>query len=812
MATTMAKTACILCARNCGLNVDIEDSHLVRIRGDEDHPISRGYLCQKAARLDHYQNHEDRLRHPLRRKPDGSFEQISWDVALDEIAQRLLAIRARHGGDAFALVGGGGQGNHLGGAYGKQMLNAMGSRYAYNALAQEKTGDFWINGRLFGRQNCHITEDVEHADFVMFIGTNPYQSHGIPNARDVLRAIKADPARTMVVIDPRRTETAKQADIHLQLKPGTDAFLMSALLALIVREQAHDSEFLARHCTGFEAIEQHLASIPIEAYVQHVDVRLADVERVAREFARANSACVRVDLGIQHTLHSTLNSYLEKLLFLITGNFGKRGGNNLHTHFLPIIGHSDERLVIPGKPLKRTAVHGVFPIGGMYPPNILPDEIMHGGEQRLRAILVDSANPILNFADSQAYRQAFQELELLVVVDVSMTETARLAHYILPAASQFEKFEATGFTLEFPANGFHLRHPILPPLAESLPEPEIYTRLLMKMGVLPGEPAPTSEPTGSSPKAASPILGHPKNMELSITRSADKAFHAKPPADSATQQMRIKSTGLLAAVARWEPAATQHMAYLATLGLFLKRKKHLRPYAASILYRTLGKALPDGAAAAAPLLPLAVGYALEHGRAVQNAGHRGRKMRLGGALFRAILQQKSGVVLSRHEFDDTWSLLKHPDKKIHLEIPELLAEWRALAAGEEPDAAWPFILQAGERRAYNANQIYRDPSWRKTDKDGALRLHPDDAAELGVADGGQLLCRSERDCIQVTVKFDDSMRRGAVSLPHGYGNCYQSSAPQGPEINRLTSGSRCDPIARTPWHKYVPVRLEAVAT
>ena len=441
------RTACILCSRNCGLSVEIEDGRFTRIRGDEHHPNSRGYLCQKAARLEHYQNHADRLRHPLKRLPNGEFERVSWDQALGEIAERLLAIRRQHGGKAFALAGGAGQGNHLGSAYARQMLPAMGSRFAYNSLGQEKTGDFWVNGRLFGHQTCHTTEDVEHADFVIFIGCNPFQSHGIPSARDVLRDLRKDPARTMVVIDPRRTETATQADIHLQLRPGTDAFLLAAMLAIIVREGLVDREFLAAHCTGFEEIERQLRQVPIADYVRHADVPLADVERVARGFATAQRACVRVDLGTQQTLHTTLNAYLEKLLWLVTGKFGREGTNNLHSFLMPILGHTDERRQIEGKPLPRTAHHGMHPIAGIFPPNILPDEILRAGENRLRAVIVDSCNPLLTWANTAAFEEAFRSLELLVVIDVAMTETARLAHYVLPAASQFEKWEATGFNL-----------------------------------------------------------------------------------------------------------------------------------------------------------------------------------------------------------------------------------------------------------------------------------------------------------------------------------------------------------------------------
>ncbi|MGQ0618455.1 MAG: molybdopterin-dependent oxidoreductase [Panacagrimonas sp.] len=750
------KTACILCSRNCGLTVEIENGRFTRIRGDEDHPVSKGYICQKAARLEHYQHHDDRLTHPLKRQPDGSFARVSWGEALDDIAARLLDIRKQHGGDAFAFVGGGGQGNHVGGAYSRQLLAAMKSRYAYNSLGQEKTGDFWVNGRLFGSQTCHTTEDVEHADYVLFIGCNPFQSHGIPNARDTLKELRKDPARTMVVIDPRRTETAKQADIHLQLRPGTDAFLMAAMLSIILRENLHDRVFLREHCKGFTQLESLLLAVPVEDYVRRADVPLEDVRRVARGFAQAKAGCVRIDLGIQQTLHTTLNGYLEKLLYLVTGNFAKRGGNNLHTFLLPILGNTDERKSLRGKKLKRTACHGMHPIGGIYPPNILPDEIEHAGEDRLRALFVDSANPLLTYADTQAHERAFAKLELLVVVDVAMTETARLAHYVLPAASQFEKWEATGFNLEFPDNFFHLRHPLFPPTGESLPEPEIYTRLIEKMGVIPTR--------------------FPK----------------------------------LERIARLEPKASAHLAYMAALAATLARNKQWIPHAASIVYRTLGKLLPNGAAAAAPILPLAMSYATNHYKQVKRAGHRGNRLTLGAALFRAILDGRAGIILSKHKFDEMWSLVRNKDGRVHLAIPEMLDALRVLQAEAAPDTDYPFVLAAGERRSYNANQIYRDPSWRKVDADGAMRMHPEDARALALADGARALCASERGEIEVSIELDEGLRRGVVTLPHGYGMRYKDSAPIGPQLNRLTAGAHCEPFSKTPYHKYVPVQIRAL--
>ncbi len=744
---TTEKTACILCSRNCGLKVQISDGKFVKIQGDEQHPISKGYICQKAARLEYYQNHDDRLRHPLKRQSDGTFTKISWDEALGEIAGKLKSIKNQHGGNSFAFVGGGGQGNHWGGMYSRQLLAAMDSRFIYTALAQEKTGDIWVNGRLFGNQTCHTTEDIEHADYVLFIGTNPYQAHGIVNARNTLREIQKDKKRTMVVIDPRVTETAKMADIHLQLRPGTDAYLISAMLSIIVREGLHDKEFLAEHCTGFEALEEELLTIDPQDYAKRADVEFELMAKVARDFAAAETACVRVDLGTQHTLHTTLNAYLEKLLYLVTGNFGKKGGNNLHTSLIPLVSDTDER-----KKGIRTAKHKMFPIGGLYPPNILPDEINHSGEDRIRAVWVDSSNPVLTFADTKAYTEAFQKLELLVVVDVAMTETARLADYILPAASQFEKLEATGFNLEFPENFFHLRHAVFAPLEESLPEPEIYTRLLEKMDLIPKK---------------FPILS--------------------------------------------KIASVSRLGYLAALQILFKRKPKLQKYASSIMYRTLGKTLPKNAESAAPLLGLTLAYAAKYFAEVKAAGFSGNQRNLGNTLFDKILAEKSGVIISKHKFSDVWTLIKNKDERIYLEIPEMLEELKKIRNEDLSNDDYPFILMAGERRSYNANQIYRNPEWRKIDPKGTMRIHPEDAKEIGIENGAEVVCRSAIGSLNVFVEIDASVRRKVVTLPNGYGLKYKNGEPNGPQLNLLTPSNNCEPLTKTPFHKYLPIKIRKIS-
>ncbi len=754
--TEWQSTACILCSLNCGVEVVVDGGRLAKIRGDKAHPISQGYQCQKASRLDFYQNQKNRLESPLRRRADGSFEEVGWDVAIREVAAELKRIRDAHGGHALAYYGGGGQGNHMGGAYARTLRAAMGTRYIYNSLAQEKTGGFWLNGRMFGKQTCHVAEDVHHSDYVVFIGTNPWQAHGFPQARKVLLEIARDPSRTMVVIDPRRTETAKRADVHLQVRPGGDAHLLLAMLGTLVQEGLCDRGFLAARTVGFDEIAPLLETVPVEGYARAAGVDPDAARRVARGLAAAEAGCVRTDLGLEHSLHSTLNCYLSKLLFLLTGQFGKRGSNNLHTALLPLIGHSPD----PDAGGRTTRVTGMREISRFYPPNVLPQEIDTDHPERLRGLVVDSANPLLTAADTKAYRAAFDRLELLVVIDVAMTETARRAHWVLPAASQFEKWEATFFNLEFPANFFHLRRPLLPPRPGTLPEQEIYRRIAAAMGDLPDD------------------------------------------------------FPLLRAVARLDRRWPRLRLFPLALGAAMKLRPKLRKHAPMVLHETLGAALPNGARAAAILWGACRFYAGRHAAAVRQAGVEDRGAGLGEALFERILESDSGTLISVHEYDDVWDLLRHDDGRIHLAIPEMEREIEALAAEDRRDEEYPVVLAAGERRSYNANTIIRDESWRKRDPHGALRLHPEDARALGLADGQLAVCESARGAVEARVEITAELRPGFATLPHGYGMAEEGDAGglerSGPAINELTSAEHCDELAKTPFHKHVPIRIRPV--
>jgi anaerobic selenocysteine-containing dehydrogenase len=754
-AKTWLKSACIICSINCGIEVqlDVETGRRIeRVRGDKAHPASLGYTCNKPLKLDYYQNGADRLRTPLRRRPDGSFEEIDYDTAIREIAAKFTEIKAKHGGEAILYYGGGGQGNHLGGVYADSTLKTLGSRFRSNALAQEKTGEFWVGGKMLGT-GTH--PDIEHAEVSVFLGKNPWMSHGFARARVILKEIEKDPERSMVVIDPRRSETAAMADFHLQIKPGTDAWCLAALVAIIIEEDLVDRPWTAEHVTGIEAVEAAFSHVDVANLAETCGVPEERLRATARRIAAASSVAIFEDLGMQMSVHSTLGSYLQRLIWLLTGNFARPGTSNAFASFVPISGLSKgtaaSRKREPALE-KRSPVVGARIIVGLIPCNVIPDEILTDHPKRYRAMLIESGNPVHSIADSRRMREALASLELVVVMDVAMTETARLADYVLPSPTQFEKYEATFFNTEFPRNVFHLRKPIIQAPSGLLPEPEIHARLI-------------------------------------------EALRGVPPEDLAA---------LSAALERGRPAfAAAYYTALATTPAVARNWAY-------VLYRTLGPTLPNGAACAAALWGACHLYVNKNRESAARAGFSGDPFQAAEDLFAAVLE--GPVTFAVDDYADSWKRIGLPEGKINLEIPEMLAEFARIKNEPlEHDPAFPLILSAGERRAETANTLYRNHEWRAKEH-GALRISAVDAETFGLFDGGRARLSTARGTVEVIVEVSSMMRQGHVSLPNGLGLAYRHSdgsiEREGVAPNELTAGGRRDFLAGTPWHKHVPARLD----
>jgi len=739
-------TACILCECNCGIEVQLggdDGRRIARVRGDDAHPISKGYACEKPSRLDFYQNGPHRLTRPLRRRSDGTFEEIDWDAAIREVAARFAAVRDAHGGESIFYYGGGGQGNHLPGAYGRSTKSALGIRYQASALSQEKTGEFWVATKMVGG---YSRGDFDHCEVALFIGKNPWFSHSIPRARVTLKEIANDPKRTLVVIDPRRTETAEMADVHLQVKPGADAFLLAAMLGVIVQESLVKRDWLTVHADGLGEVLPHFETLDVGAYAEKSGVPEELIRTTARRIATAESVATFEDLGVQMNLHSTLVSYLHKLLVLLTGNFGKKGAGYRPSTMVALAGGGDDG--------RKTPVTGARIIGGLTPCNVIPEEILNDHPKRFRALLVESGNPAHSLADSARMREAIESLELVVVIDVAFSETARLAHYVLPVASQFEKAEATFFNFEFPHNYFHLRKALMAPLPGLFSEAELHSRLCEALGALPQE-------------------------AVSALRAA------------------------------WGDG---RLAFRAKFFELVGANPRLLGVAPALLYRAIGDLLPQGLAEGAAVWALCQLAAPRQIESLRRAGFEGEPADAADALFDALLESKSAVVFSVDDWEESFARVHTPNKRIQLAIPELFPELDSLATEPSPGASaeFPFILSAGERRSFTANTIFRNPDWRRKDRAGALRMNPDDAARIGVADGGRARISTKRGSAEVPVELSDRMQPGHISLPNGMGVDFPDLGRTGVAPNELTAGEDRDWLAGTPWHKHTPARVEAV--
>ena len=744
-------TACMLCENNCGIEAKISEDgqSIAKIRGDNLHPASQGYVCQKASRIDFYQNGIDRIKQPLKRTASGSYEEISWDTAITEIAEKFVSVKNRFGGDKIFYYGGGGQGNHLPASYGMSTISALGGRYRSNALAQEKTGEGWVSASMFG---AYVQRgDFENCDVAVFLGKNPWHSHGLQRSRVTLREIAKDPKRTLVVFDPRVSETAEIANIHVRIKPGGDAWALAALIAMMLQENLVKNDWIKEHVSDFEEIRGIFDQLNIEKYCSWAGVDQEQMRQLAKVLFASDKIAWFEDLGVQMSRNSTLVSYLHRLCWLVTGSFGKKGSQYIPNTMRPLMG-SNPSLA------KRSPVAGAPLLGGMVPCNVIAEEILSDHPERYRAMLIESANPAHSLADTKSFLKAMAALELTVVIDVAMTETARNADYVLPAKTQYEKAEATFFNFEHPSNYFQLRQPILepPPDAHVLSEAEIHARLVEAIGEMP--------------------------PEVDALRDI------------------VKSKGLLALT----KAFTQ----------FGRENPMLNRLAPVALYRVLNGVLPAGSETAATLLPVTLFVAQNEPACLERAGISGRDTEeIAVSLFNRIISSSHGFIYSIDAEHSSWDRVRTGSGLINATIPALLPELHALSDGptELTSEQFPLILSAGERRPYTANTILRGKDWRKKDTEGTLRISPEDASDLGVDSGDRSILTTASGSVSVVVEISTRMARGHISLPNGFGldsaTDTDSFKRNGIATNDLTAAADRDFLAGTPRHKQVPASL-----
>lgn len=436
MKKTIYRT-CNLCEALCGLQFEVEDNNIIAIGSDKDDVFSAGYACPKGIVLDKLASDPDRLRQPMRRQPDGSFAAISWDEAFDLVERSLKSIRKEYGNDAVAFYQGNPSGHQHGSVLGIAGLqNALNTKSQFNASSQDTNPRFAISYYLYGASLLAPIPDVDRTSFFLCVGANPLVSNGsimtAPNMRRRISKMKERGAR-VVVIDPCKTATAEKADLHLAVKPGSDAILLLSMLYILSQHAMIDEKWLTAHARGWAEIKPHLSSFDPKLAASICGVDADVIEQLALDFANAESAVCYTRVGVCLNEFSTLATWAGDLLNIVTGNLGRVGGAMFPIPPIDLIPDNADGLN-EGIARWGSRVRDLPEVMGVLPTTVLAEEIETPGEGQIHAFVTLMGNPVLSVPNGKRISKALQSLDFMVCIDAYINETTQYADVILPSA------------------------------------------------------------------------------------------------------------------------------------------------------------------------------------------------------------------------------------------------------------------------------------------------------------------------------------------------------------------------------------------
>jgi anaerobic selenocysteine-containing dehydrogenase len=433
--------SCHLCEAMCGVEIRVRGVEVLSVRGDAADPFSRGHVCAKALALKDVHEDPERLRQPLRRTATG-WQPVPWDEALDEAAARLVEVQRRAGRDAVATYFGNpqvhGYGALLGGA---KLVRALRSRNRYSATSVDQLPHHFAALFMFGHPLLLPIPDLDRTAFLLVLGGNPVVSNGsLMTAPDVAARLKALRSRggRLVVVDPRRTETAELADTHHFIRPGTDALLLLAMLQVIFAEGLARPGRLEGFTDGLDALREACAAYPPERVAAATGIEAATIRGLARDFAHSESAIAYGRMGASTQAFGALAQWLTQALNVVTGNLDRAGGAMFTRPAFDLVG-SGGGFGHGGFDRRRTRVRGLPEFGGEFPVAALAEEIDTPGEDRIRALVTAAGNPVLSTPNGRRLDAALAGLEFMVSIDFYLTETTRHAHLILPPTFALER-------------------------------------------------------------------------------------------------------------------------------------------------------------------------------------------------------------------------------------------------------------------------------------------------------------------------------------------------------------------------------------
>ena len=728
MATEERVTYCRICEPLCGMVATVEDGKVTKLRPDAEHPLSQGFACPKGIAMTEIQNDPDRVTYPLRRvrggkatsngAPEG-FERVSWDEALDDIGGRLKAIRERHGGESVGwYMGNPGAFSYSHPLWVKGFLDGLGSPHLYSASSQDVSNRFAASHFLYGSAFLVPIPDLARTDLLFVLGANPMVSHGsvmtAPRIKDQMHAITERGGR-VVVVDPRRTETAREFE-HVAVHPDSDAWLLMSMINVVFEEGLEDAGAIARQARGVSALRELVAPHTPERTERRTGVDAADVRRLARDIADPDTrAAIYGRTGSCLGRNGTLVSFLLDAFALVTGNLDVEGGGlygsppidyERGAHMLGLASYGKVRSRI-----------GNFPdVLSQLPATVMAKEITTPGKGQMKALFVSAGNPVLSVPNGDELEAALPELDLMVGIDFYVNDTNRHADYVLPATTFLEREDyPLPFLALFTTPFIQSTEAVVEPAGEARQEWEVMEAIARRAGFESGPVAPL----------------------------------------------------------RW-----------------------------------IGKA----------------GVRLSPKRLVEMLLRSGPKgdffgLRRGGLSEKKLRENPHGIVLGDHWPTGVLSKkVRHRGGKVRLDPPEIVADAERLVARAEPTDEFP-ILMIGMRelRSHNSWMHNSEKLMRGDQRRHSARIHPDDAAELGIEDEARVRIASANGEIETEAKLTDEVKRGTIAVPHGWGHrggsWRRAIAAGGANVNDLASTDPADleQLAGMAHLNGIPVRLEAAA-
>ncbi|MHA3022637.1 molybdopterin-dependent oxidoreductase [Mycobacterium sp. BMJ-28] len=482
MSATTHISQCTLCEAHCGIHVTVTDGKVSRIEGNPDDVFSKGYICPKATAMGALHHDPDRLRTPMRRVGDG-FEPVGWDEAFAEIGVRLRRIRKAHGVRSLGMYLGNPAAHSSGAAYGLLLRLALLTPNFFSASSIDQMPHEYAAWRVFGSNMLIPITDIDRTQRLVIIGANPAVSNGslsiMPGAKRRIKAVR-DRGGKVVVIDPRRTETARLADQHVAVRPGGDLYLLLGILHVLIEENLCDTAVVDGQASGWAELAALVGNAAPDAVAERAGVDADTIRALAREHAAAESAAMYARIGICQQETGTLVSWLVMVINAVTGNLDRAGGTMFSTPILDVPRAARYVPVGHGRWSDRSGRHKSF--RAELPAVVMADEMLTPGEGQIRAMITYAGNPVSSIPQAGRLDEALSNLDLYVAVDMYVTETTRHADFILPPVSPLEREDVALLTTIFSVrNNIRFQHRSFDPPADALEDWQILSRLTMEL-------------------------------------------------------------------------------------------------------------------------------------------------------------------------------------------------------------------------------------------------------------------------------------------------------------------------------------------